>query len=104
MENNVDTLNLDEVRARLIAALGAKGVSMRAVSLEAGAGPGYMHSILKDGKEPTIGMLSKVCQALDVSLIHVLYGANVSPETEQIIRHLGDNPEKVASLLALLRS
>lgn len=80
----------------------ARGKSARAISLAAGRGPGYVHSLLKEGKDPTINNLADVCQQLSVSLSYILYGVELDAETEAIIRLLEENPRRRAAILQLL--
>ena len=96
--------DFNAMRDRLRAGLEAKGLSMRSVSLKSGNAAGYVQGIIKDGKEPTITNLAAVCDAAGLSLTYVLYGLTVSPETEDLMRKLEDNPEKRDSIIALLRS
>jgi hypothetical protein len=94
----------DAWRGRLRAALDESGKSDRAVSLAAKCGPGYVHSIFKEGKEPTIDKLMAVCAAVPVSLPYVLYGVDVEPEDFEILRAMHDNPDARAAILAILRA
>lgn len=89
-------------RTRLEAALKERGLSKRAVSLESGNGPGYVHSILTEGKEPTVEKLSSVCRAAGVTLPYILYGYDISREDEAIIEALHESPEKRDAVLTLL--
>jgi transcriptional regulator with XRE-family HTH domain len=92
-------------RKRLAFAVEASGKSKREISLAAGLGAGYVHSILSEGKDPTIERLLKVCEATGVSLTHVIYGFNVSPEDEEFLRLISEAPEQERlAVLALLRS
>ncbi len=93
----------DSWRDRLTAAITKSGKSLRAVSLEAGLGPGYVHSILKDDKDPTIDRLLAVCDAVPVSPIHVLLGVEAAPDDVTILRELHANPTARAGILAILR-
>lgn len=90
-------------RERLLKALEESGKSKRAVSLSSGNGPGYLHSILKDGKDPTIENLLSICDALGVSPIYVLYGFDVGREETELLVALKDNPSKRRAILSLLR-
>jgi lambda repressor-like predicted transcriptional regulator len=99
MKNEFD---ISAMRQRLKSAVADKGRSMRSVSIDAGMGPGYLSSVLKEGKEPTVVSLSKICDELDVSFSYILYGMNLSPEAEQIIVLLDENPAKREGILALL--
>ncbi|MEY8099675.1 hypothetical protein AB9F29_20045 [Falsihalocynthiibacter sp. S25ZX9] len=100
MSNN--RLSLDQVRERLQKSLDKSGKSMRTTSIEAGAGAGYLHSLLKDKKEPGICRLAAICDVLDVSLTYVLHGYDVSPETEAIMNLLEGKPAKRESILNIL--
>lgn len=93
----------DGWKTRLEEALEKSGRSKRSVSLAAGLGPGYVHSILKEGKDPTIENLIAVANALEVSLSYLLYGYDVSKETEEILSLLEKRPQQRAAILQLLR-
>ncbi len=91
-------------RDRLATALSDEGKSLRSVSLAAGAGPGYLHSVLKEGKEPTIGFLLAVCDAIPVSPIFILLGIDAEPEDVALIRALHERPDLRDGILAALGS
>lgn len=89
---------------RLARGIKEKRLSQRAVSLAADMGPGYVNSLIKEGKDPTIEHLMAVCKAADLSLSWVLFGIEISAETEEIMTLLEGAPEtKRESLLNLLR-
>ncbi|MEO1421326.1 MAG: XRE family transcriptional regulator [Pseudomonadota bacterium] len=90
------------MRARLAEALKDSGISMRKASLNAGLGHGYVHSILNEGKEPTVQQLAKICSENDISLVHVLFGFEISPETEELMKLISSDPAKRDAILALL--
>lgn len=91
-------------RDRLAAAIETSGKSKRAISLAAGNNPGYVHSILSEGKDPTIDNLIAVCRVIGVSLSEVVYGFDISPETEELMAELSAAaPEDRAAMLTLLR-
>lgn len=90
-------------KARLEEALEQSGRSKRSVSLAAGLGPGYVHSILKEGKDPTIENLIAVANALNVSLSYLLYGYDVSKEAEEILSLLEKRPHQRSAILQILR-
>jgi transcriptional regulator with XRE-family HTH domain len=95
----------DEWRERLSRAIAEKKTSMRQASLGAGLGPGYLHSILTEGKDPTVQNLMKVCDQLNVSLWAILYGADLTAEDEELLRLYQAAPEdEREGLLRLLRS
>ncbi|TAM96260.1 MAG: XRE family transcriptional regulator [Rhizobiaceae bacterium] len=89
---------------RLIAGIKEKGKSQREVSLAAGKAPGYVNSLLKEGKDPTIENLILVCRAADLSLAWVLFGFEMTRETEEIVREIEKSgSERRHGLLQFLR-
>lgn len=90
-------------RDRLAGAIKRSGKSMRAISLATGRGPGYVHSILKDDKDPTIDHLIEVCEQVGVSLSYLIYGFDVSGENEKILHLLqGASPLRRKGILQIL--
>lgn len=73
-------------RMRLREAMEAKRMSMRAVSLKAKCGPGYVFDILETGKEPTIDRLVRIADAIPVSVSWLLYGYEIGPQEEELLR------------------
>lgn len=100
----IDAFDIEAMRARLRAALKEKGLSMRQISIQAKCGPGYVYSVLEEGKEPTVTKLAQICNAADLSMSYILYGMKLSPETERLISLFEEHPEKRDGILALLRS
>lgn len=47
-------------------------LSLRAVSIGAGLGKGYLHSIILEGKDPTLGNFLKICDFLCLDVSEVL--------------------------------
>ena len=90
-------------RKRLSEAVEKSDKSMRAISIAAGNGHGYVHSVLKEGKDPTVDNLIRICGVLDVSLTHILYGVDMTAETEEIIRLIEGNPQRRAGILQILK-
>jgi transcriptional regulator with XRE-family HTH domain len=101
---DIPVMKKETWRDRLSKAVSDSGKSMRAVSLAAGLGPGYVHSILKDEKDPTIENLIAVANATGVSLSYLLYGFEVSPETEEVLQLLESRPGQRSAILQLLRA
>lgn len=97
-------MDLTGWRDRLAAALEASGKSKREVSLASGSGPGYLHSILKEGKDPSVENLARICGALGVSLTKVLYGIDISPATERLMRAAEASEATRNHLLAILEA
>jgi transcriptional regulator with XRE-family HTH domain len=98
------TFDIEAMRQRISAVLTEKNISKRQASLAAGLGPGYVHSIIAEGKEPTVTNLAQVCNAIGVSLAYVMYGAEISPQVEKLISLIDQNPQKRDAILALLES
>lgn len=98
-------MGTEEWKARLEAAIKDCGKSQREISLAAGKGPGYVHSIFIEGKDPTVGNLLKVCQAAGVSVYRVLGGFEMTPENEELLKllSLADDDLKRSLLLLLQR-
>lgn len=90
-------------RDRLRATMKAKKVSARSLSLAAGRAPGYVHGILGEGKDPSVDNALAICSELGISLTYLVYGFDVSPETEEILALLADHPEARAGILQILR-
>ena len=99
-----DGANLIDWRSRLTDALKASGRSMRDVSLACGLAPGYLFGILKEGKEPTVENAMKVCRELGVSFSYVTLGVSMTPEQEELLQLLEQNPERVSGILQILRA
>lgn len=89
-------------RQRLEDAVRKDGRSLRDISLAANLSHGYLHGILRDGKEPTLDRFSRICSELNLSLSYALMGADISPETESIIRGLESDSVTREAILALL--
>jgi hypothetical protein len=94
----------DMWRKRLEEAVAESGKSKRSISLASGNGPGYVHSILTEGKDPTIEKIMNVCDAIPVSPIYILHGLNVGRIESEILRGVRDNPDAANGVLAILRS
>lgn len=59
-------------RSRLAEAVEKSGRSKRDVSSSAGLGSGYVHSILSEGKDPTVSNMLRICAALGVRVESIL--------------------------------
>lgn len=89
-------------RSRLQAAVDGDGRSMREISLAAGLSHGYLHGVLKDGKEPTLDRFARICQEMHLSVAYILLGLDISEETEALISYAVKNPSRLTALVALL--
>ena len=90
-------------RDRLLALIKCQDKSKRSVSLAIGASPGYVHSILAEGKDPSIDNLLAISNHLGVSAAYLIYGYDVTPEVEEILHLLQERPESRSAILQLLR-
>jgi hypothetical protein len=97
-------MDTQAIRARLVEAVAQSGKSARAVSLAAGLGPGYIHSITKEGKDPTIDNLISVCEAVPVSFLYVVFGIDAPPEDIEILQALQENPDTRQGIISILRA
>jgi hypothetical protein len=75
---------------------------MRAVSKDAGLGAGYLHGVLREGKEPGVDHLILICDQLGVSFAYVLLGFEVTPETLRLVEVIEREPERRDAVLRLL--
>lgn len=73
-------------RERLAKAAEDSGRSLRDISLKSGMGAGYLHSILVEEKDPTIGNMMKIADQIGVSLSHVIYGIELGVDEERLLR------------------
>jgi transcriptional regulator with XRE-family HTH domain len=81
-------------RDRIRTTLEKSGKSMRAVSIAAGLGENYLHSVLGEGKEPSIDRLLKIADTLNISLAWLLYGIDIGPQEERLLRLYAKLPEQ----------
>jgi transcriptional regulator with XRE-family HTH domain len=92
-------------RDRLRAAVENSGQSMRGVSLKADMTPGYVFSILSEGKDPSFDNLLKICAALDVSALKVCFDLELTPELEEVVSlYRAASPEQRSGILQILRA
>ncbi|MFN7002208.1 MAG: hypothetical protein ACK4NW_02115 [Roseinatronobacter sp.] len=100
---NIRDMIKPDWRTRLADAVAASDLSKRAISLAAGGGPGYVHSVLTEGKDPTVERLMALCKVLGVSPAFILYGLDIEEEDAEVIAAMRDDPETRNAVLALLR-
>ncbi len=99
-----DVTHQGDWRLRLAQAIAAKNTSKRKVSLDAGLGAGAVHSWLAEGKDPSVTHLMRVCAVLGVTLTWLTKGYDITPEAEEILSEIQDNPAAMDGILTLLRS
>lgn len=104
MTKGTNLLDADGIamRERLKEKLDQAGISMRNASANAGFGNGYVQSVVKDGIEPTVKKLAKICEANGISFAYVLFGIEMSPETRKLLKLMESDPAKRDGILALL--
>lgn len=90
-------------KQRLQAAIDASTYTQRSASLKAGRGPGYINSLLKSGKTPSVENLMGVCEVIGVSPTFVLWGVDVQAEDAEVIAAMREDPDTRDAILALLR-
>lgn len=92
-------------RQRLAEKIETSDMSMREISLAAGKGEGYVFSILKDAKEPSVSALAKLCQVIGTSVSYVLYGYEMTAEEEEFLTlFAAATPEERNAILTLLKA
>jgi len=65
----------DGWRGRLADAVGKSGMSKRAISTKSDLGKGYVHSILIEGKDPTLENFLALCRTLEVDPAEIIGAA-----------------------------
>lgn len=91
-------------QTRLQEAVVKDGRKPRKIALDAGLGPNYVEQVLKPDKDPRLAQLVKLCAELRVSPIWVLFGINLTPESEEVVQLLAGLPEEARqSFLNLVR-
>jgi transcriptional regulator with XRE-family HTH domain len=91
-------------KSRLEQAIKDDGRSMRALSLEAELGPNYLSEVFREGKEPGVEKMMKVCDVLKVSFTHIVTGVDLDQDDEDFLRLLSDlEAEDRSALVALAR-
>lgn len=95
----------EDWRVRLAQKIEESGKSMRAISLACGKAPGYVHSIMKDRKNPRAEALAEICAEAGTSVSYVLYGFDISAEDEKFIKLFSQaSPDVRNAILTLLRA
>lgn len=99
MKNKID---LQDMRNRLSQKLDEAGISMRAASLNAKVGAGYVQAVIRGVQEPTISKLSQVCAANGISFPYIMFGFDMSPETHRLLELMEGDPVARDGILKLL--
>ena len=96
---------LDDWRVRLAQKIEESGKSMRAISLACGRAAGYVHSIMKDKKNPRAEALAEICAEAGTSVSYVLRGFDISAEGEEFLKLFSQaSTDMRAAILTLLRA
>mgnify|MGYP002655368666 FL=1 len=66
------SLDVNEVRSRILAAMSEKGMSRRMLSERAGLGESAVRDLLTRTENPGVATLARICEALDLSLADLL--------------------------------
>jgi transcriptional regulator with XRE-family HTH domain len=80
MKNGAD----ESWRARLQALVDASGRSMRSISLGAGLAHGYLHSVLKDGTDPSLRALALIMQELESPVVSLFEAQDTTEERNRL--------------------
>lgn len=92
-------------RARLAEAVKRSGRAERDISLSAGLSHGYLGSILKGAqKMPKFETMLKICEAVPVSPIYVMFGLNVQPGDAEFLELVHRNPKARAAIQEIVNA
>lgn len=90
-------------RERLKDAIERSGKTKQDIAIEAGLGHGYLYGLFKEGKDPSVENLIKICHALGVSPAYVLFGISVTPAQQELLELVSSDPARLRALLDLLK-
>jgi transcriptional regulator with XRE-family HTH domain len=99
----IESYDIDAMRTRLDAVLKKEGISYTAASQKAGASKGYVHSVIAGTADPGTKKLANICRANGISFAYVVFGFEMSSETEELISLFEARPEQRANILALIK-
>jgi transcriptional regulator with XRE-family HTH domain len=68
-----------------IADANTRGISNRELCRRAGVGQPFIYDVLKVGKVPSVENMEQMARALDVSVVYLLTGLQVTPELEELL-------------------
>ena len=75
------------------------------MSLSMGRGPGYVHSLIRDDKSPTLPNLVAICDDLRISTLWLLFGVDMDEDAEELLRIYSRLPsEGRKEFMGLVRS
>lgn len=70
---------------RFRAAVERDGRSLSKISRSAGLGQNYLQQMFAEGKEPQITTLLALCKELNVSVVYILFGAEIDSGADELI-------------------
>lgn len=76
---------------------------MRSLGLRSNLSATAVHGIEKLGRDPGTETLAAICKTLNVSMAYIMFGLDVTPETEEILLLLQEKPAKHQAMISLLR-
>lgn len=99
MKSNFDPAKM---RERIREELKRQRRSQSEVVEAAGLGHGYLTNLLAREQMPSVDKLDALCAELGVSIAWVMYGTNVPPDLDRVIKVMSKDPKKFYALLDLL--
>lgn len=97
-----DDFDTQAIKDRLHQSLKDASISLRAASINAGVGTGYVQHLVTSDVEPSISKLATICEKNGISLAFVLLGLDLSPQKQRLLDLIEKDPSKLESLLVLL--
>lgn len=91
---NIPLMIQEDLKTRLERVMDARGFNMKSLSLAAGLGETYVRDVLRRGKEPTVGKLQKLCEALGVSFIYMVEGLPLTADSERVAKIHSSLPDE----------
>jgi transcriptional regulator with XRE-family HTH domain len=82
------------------------GSSLRSISKASGLGDNFLSQLRADGwKEPQFSSVVAICKTINVSIIYIVTGAQMTPEEELFLQRLKRlSVDQQKSILTLLES
>lgn len=90
-------------RDRLSAAIEESDMSKAQITERAGLGRAFFHGIYKEGKEPSLANLLRVCNAMSADPAWVIFGYEITPQTQELLKLLSEKPDQLDAVLTILR-
>jgi len=91
-------------RDRLLAAIAASEESDRSLCRRAVVGSSFISDLKNMAKEPSATNVLKLAKALNLSVVYLFTGTEMSPDLEEVLKVYANlPPNRRAALVALLR-